>query len=187
MAPWGIASPRVKPLTRNSSHHLGPPFEAQQTFLEPLPSEGAHARCCGGGEEAIPTPEEPTTTGAAEAGLSHPSPHIHPRRTQESVRRHPISCVFLSVSASLEWCPHRASGRSRGSKIIVTLKVQKGRCVGPEVTFLCSLPSTRHAARYLLEAVPRICQMLERALCMWHLTDLWPVDKKVQAQGGSGQ
>lgn len=78
VAPWGIAPLRVTPSTGKGGgcRHLGPPFAAQQSFLQPLLSEEAHARFCGGGEEMIPTPEEPTPTRAAEAGLPPPlSPH----------------------------------------------------------------------------------------------------------------
>ena len=58
------------------------------------------------------------------------------------------------------------------------LKVQKGRCVEPGVTPLLLSLSTLQIARYLLETVPMMCQVLEEALCVWHLTGLQPLRRR---------
>lgn len=81
---------------------------------------------------------------------------------------------------------HRAPGTSKNLQLMI-LEVQKGRCLEPGVSLLCSSRNTLQSARYLLETALTMCQAPEEALCRWHLTGLQPVDKEAGAQGGSGE
>lgn len=82
----------------------GLPALAQQTFLEPLLSARACARCCGKQGDANPR-RSPLPGDLQRLGRRVYPPRRELRGQSGDGTRHPISWVSLSASASWKQCP----------------------------------------------------------------------------------